>query len=298
VADTLRLEVPEALSGTRLDKALATLLDISRAEARVMVESGVLVGGTAGKPSDRVDAGSVIETPPPSLRRALAPEDIQFEVVMEDSHLIVVDKPAGIVVHPGAGHARGTLAAGLLSRFPEIEGVGHEGRWGLIHRLDKETSGVLLVARTQMAFDFLSSEMRGRRVQRVYDALVDGLFSIPTGTVEAPIGRDPAQPTRRAVVPYGKPATTHYEVVRSFAHSSLLEVRLETGRTHQIRVHLAAIDHPLIGDRLYGSRAAAAKSPRVFLHARRIEFTHPEEKTAVSAEAPLPEDLSRVLAGL
>ncbi len=298
MADTLKLEVPESLSGARVDKALATLLNISRAEARALVETGVLVDGAASKPGHRVRPGSVMETPVPRSSPVLTPEDVPFEVVTEDPSFLVVNKPAGIVVHPGAGRSRGTLAAGLLLRFPELRGVGQEGRWGLIHRLDKETSGVLLVGRTTEAFELLSREMRARGIQRVYTALVEGVFSIPTGTVEAPIGRDPARPTRRAVVPDGKPARTHYEVVKSFGSSSLLEVRLDTGRTHQIRVHLAAIDHPVIGDPIYGHRATAASSPRLFLHAGRISFTHPTDGTAVTAEAPLPEDLSTVLAQL
>ena len=281
-----------------MDKALATLLNISRAEARSLVKTGVIIDGAAAKPSHHVRSGSVIETPALPSSPVLIPEDVPFEVVTEDPSFLVVNKPAGVVVHPGAGRSGGTLAAGLLLRFPELRGVGQEGRWGLIHRLDKETSGVLLVGRTPEAFEFLSREMRARSIQRVYIALVDGVFSIPTGTVEAPLGRDPARPTRRAVVPEGKPARTHYEVVQGFGSSSLLEVTLDTGRTHQIRVHLAAIDHPVIGDRVYGHRATAASSPRVFLHAGRITFPHPTDGAAVTAEAPLPEDLSTVLARL
>ena len=298
MADTLTFEVPESLSGARVDKILATLLDISRTEARALMESGVIVDGAVAKPGDRVAAGSVIHTPAPRPSPVLAPEDVPFDVVIEDPSFLVVDKPPGVVVHPGAGRARGTLAAGLLGRYPELKGVGQEARWGLIHRLDKETSGVLLVGRTAGAFAFLSSELKARRIQRFYVALVEGVLSIPTGTVDAPIGRDPARPIRRAVVPEGKPARTHYEVVESFATSSLLNVRLETGRTHQIRVHLAAIDHPVSGDRVYGRPQTSARSPRAFLHASRIEFAHPIDGSAVKAEAPLPEDLSRVLAGL
>ena len=281
-----------------MDKILATLLDISRAEARALVESGVTVDGVVAKAGDRVAAGSAIQTPTPRPSPVLLPEDVPFEVVIEDPSFLVVDKPSGVVVHPGAGRAKGTLAAGLLGRYPELEGVGQEGRWGLIHRLDKETSGVLLVGRTAEAFAFLSGELKARRIQRFYVALVEGVFSIPTGTVDAPIGRDPMRPIRRAVVPEGKPARTHYEVVESFGNSSLLKVRLETGRTHQIRVHLASIDHPVSGDHVYGRPPTAAGSPRAFLHASQIEFTHPLDGSAVKAEAPLPQDLSFVLARL
>ena len=298
MADTLTLEVPEALSGTRVDKILATLLHVSRAEARSLVGSGVTVDGVVAKPGDRLAAGSSIHTPAPQPPMDLVPEDVPFEVVLEDPSFLVVDKPPGIVVHPGAGRATGTLAAGLLGRYPELEGVGQKGRWGLVHRLDKETSGILLVGRTAEAFTFLSDHLKARRIQRFYVALVEGVFSIPTGTVDAPIGRDPARPTRRAVVPEGKPARTHYEVVESFDTSSLLKVRLETGRTHQIRVHLAAIKHPVTGDRTYGRPATGDSSPRTFLHASRIEFPHPADGSAVEAEVPLPKDLADVLASL
>jgi 23S rRNA pseudouridine1911/1915/1917 synthase len=204
------------------------------------------------------------------------------------------------VVHPGSGRTGGTLAAGLLDRYPELVGVGAEDRWGLVHRLDKDTSGAILVARTREAFEALTAELRRRQITRTYTALVEGEMGAATGTIEAPVGRDPTQPTRRAVTHGGKHARTHYEVVRYFPDSvaSLLSVRLETGRTHQIRVHFAAIGHPVVGDRVYGATRKDLGSPRTFLHASRLEFTHPESRRRLEVEAPLPTDLSEVLEGL
>lgn len=300
MADTLTLEVPETLDGARVDKALSSLLGVSRFVARELLDRGVLLDGRPTRPRDRVHTGSTIETPHPAVETALQPEEVDFEVLHEDSVLIVVDKPTGIVVHPGSGTKEGTLAAGLLNRYPELEGVGEPGRWGLIHRLDKDTSGTLIVARTQDSYRALSADLAARRIGRTYTSLVHGLFPAPTGTIEAPIGRDPSRPTRRAVIPTGKPAVTHYEVTDAFPEHevSLLEVRLETGRTHQIRVHLAAIGHPVIGDRTYSPFNTSVKAPRVFLHARRVRLTHPTSGAALEVESPLPADLSRVLESL
>lgn len=300
MADTLTLDVPETLDGARVDKALSSLLGVSRFVARELVDRGVVLDGHPARPRDRVHTGSRIETPHPAVEIALQPEEVDFEVLYEDSALLVVDKPTGVVVHPGSGTREGTLAAGLLNRYPELEGVGDPGRWGLIHRLDKDTSGTLIVAHTQDAHRALSADLAARRIGRTYTSLVHGLFSVPTGTIDAPIGRDPARPTRRAVIPTGKPAVTHYEMIEEFpGHEvSLLDVRLETGRTHQIRVHLAAIDHPIIGDRTYSPFNTRVKSPRVFLHARRVRLTHPITGAVLEVESQLPPDLSRVLDGL
>jgi 23S rRNA pseudouridine1911/1915/1917 synthase len=297
VADTLTLDVPETLDGARVDKALSSLLGVSRFVARELLERGVVLDGRPARPRDRVHTGSRIETPHPAVEIALQPEPVDFDVLYEDAALIVVDKPTGVVVHPGSGTREGTLAAGLLNRYPELEGVGDPGRWGLIHRLDKDTSGTLIVARTEDAHRALTADLAARKVGRTYTSLVHGLFSVPTGTIDAPIGRDPSRPTRRAVIPTGKPAVTHYEVIEEFpGHEvSLLDVRLETGRTHQIRVHLAAIDHPIIGDRTYSPFNTRVKSPRVFLHARRVRLTHPVTGAVLEVESPLPPDLSGVL---
>ncbi|MGH8914917.1 MAG: RluA family pseudouridine synthase [Acidimicrobiia bacterium] len=300
MADTLKLEVPEELEGDRVDRALAALLELSRAQARALLDEGVLIDGSPAKPSDRVHRGNIIESPPPAAVVELRPEPLEFGVIHEDEALIVVDKPPGMVVHPGAGTSQGTLASGLLHRYPELEGVGTPGRWGLVHRLDRDTSGLLLVGRTQQSYEKLSSDLAARRITRIYTALVHGRFATQTGTIDAPIGRDPARPTRRAVVPGGKAAITHYEVRVEYlsADASLLEVRLETGRTHQIRVHMAAIDHPVLGDWMYSTLNAPIRVPRVFLHAGAVKLEHPAGRGQVSFEAPLPPDLSRALDSL
>lgn len=291
------LEVPVSLDGERLDKVLAEMLDVSRSRASVIVESGVEVDGAAATGSERVNAGQVISCERPEENAPLQPEDVEFGVLHEDDAVIVVDKPAGVVVHPGSGRQKGTLAAGLVARYPEVVGVGSEGRWGLVHRLDKDTSGALLVARTQDAYESLTKAIRRREVGRVYTALVEGRMGAPTGTIEASIGRDPSRPTRRAVTHTGKHAQTHYVVVREFVESNatLLEVRLETGRTHQIRVHMSAIDHPVAGDITYGASRKDLASPRTFLHASRVEFAHPVTGEPTNVESPLPSDLSAVV---
>lgn len=300
MVEAIELDVPLSLDGARVDKAIAEMLDVSRAAASMVVEAGVEVDGEEAKASDRVRGGQVIRCRPPEEAASMAPESVAFDVLFEDDQVIVVDKPAGIVVHPGSGRTSGTLAAGILNRFPEVEGVGSEERWGLVHRLDKDTSGAILVARTQQALDVLTAELRRREIERTYTTLVEGRMSAPTGTIDAPIGRDPVHPTRRAVTHAGKHARTQYEVVRYFPNSdaSLLSVRLETGRTHQIRVHLAAIDHPVAGDRTYGATRTDLGSPRTFLHAARLEFTHPDTGERLAVEAPLPGDLSVVLEAL
>lgn len=297
MADQVEIEVPDSLDGSRVDKVIAEFFDVSRAVASGIVEGGVLVDGSEADAADRVRAGQVITCHEPEDTMRLAPEPVAFEVVHEDESVIVVDKPAGVVVHPGSGRTSGTLAAGLLARYPELEGVGAADRWGLVHRLDKDTSGAIVVARMSEAFEGLTAELRRREIERVYVALVEGRMTAPTGTVDAPIGRDPSRPTRRAVVPGGKHARTHYEVVHYYEESdvSLLEVRLETGRTHQIRVHLAAIDHPVAGDATYGATRRDLAVPRTFLHAAKVAFTHPMSGERLEVEAPLPPDLATVL---
>jgi 23S rRNA pseudouridine1911/1915/1917 synthase len=298
--DQVELEIPAALDGARVDKAIAELLGLSRAAASQVVAAGVELDDSAAKPSDRVRGGQIIRCQAPVEASALAPEAVPFDVLHEDEQVIVVNKPPGIVVHPGSGRPTGTLAAGLLNRYPDLEGVGTGERWGLVHRLDKDTSGAILVARTPEAFQTLTEELRRRQITRTYTALVEGKMGAPTGTIDAPIGRDPTQITRRAVTHGGKHARTHYEVIRYFEASdaSLLSVLLETGRTHQIRVHLAAIGHPVVGDRVYGATRKDLGSTRTFLHAASLEFTQPTSGDRIVVEAPLPTDLVRVLDGL
>lgn len=300
MAEELELEIPGSLDGERVDKALAELLTLSRAGAIALVESGVTVDGRPARASQRVRAGQVIICPRPNEGLRLRPEPIAFGVLHEDDAVVVVDKPAGLVVHPGTGRRHGTLAAGLIYRYPELTGVGSTDRSGLVHRLDKDTSGALLVARTTESFEFLTDELRRRGIERTYTALVEGRMGAPTGTIDAPIGRDPTRPTRRTISHTGKQARSHYEVIAEYdvSNASLLRVRLETGRTHQIRVHLAAIGHPVVGDITYGATRKDLAAPRTFLHAALLVFTHPESMERMEVEAPLPDDLTTILGRL
>ena len=296
----LTFTVPADLEGERLDRALAVLLDVSRAVARGLVDSGVEVDGVISKPNTRVVAGMTIRTPAIVKPAVLLAEPMDLTALYEDDSLVVIDKPPGMVVHPGSGQTGGTLAAGLLYRYPELDGVGAADRWGLVHRLDKDTSGAILVARTQGAFETLSQQLRERKISREYLALVEGVLKPPTGTIDAPIGRDPNTPTRRAVIREGKHARTHYRLIENFDERDLayVKVTLETGRTHQIRVHFAAIGHPVVGETSYGPRREAGLSPRIFLHAGELRFQHPAGGGEIVVTSPLPPDLAAVLASL
>ena len=300
MANQIELVVPADLVGVRVDKAIAEMLGVSRARAVGVVEAGVTLDGSPARGSERVELGQTLVCTRPEGVAVMVPEPVDFEVRYEDSRILVVDKPPGVVVHPGAGRSHGTLAAGLLYRFPELEGVGEAGRWGLVHRLDRDTSGLLLVARDRQAHDLLSAQMKSREVSRKYQALVEGRLGAPSGTIDAPIGRDPARPTRRALVHSGKPARTHFEVVSYFddRDCSLVDVTLETGRTHQIRVHMASIGHPVIGDPVYGSTRRDVVVPRTFLHAGMLAFAHPFTDERIEVKSPLPDDLATVVAKL
>ncbi len=252
-------------------------------------------------PKTRLAAGAELTVTIADRLPGLEPEPVPFAVRFEDDRLAVVDKPPGVVVHPGAGQRTGTLAAGLLDRWPELEGVGEEGRWGIVHRLDRDTSGLLVVAKDAAALARLRRDLRARRVGRTYLALVAGAFPIATGTVDAPLGRDPRRPTRVAVRTDGRPARTHYRRLSEWRRPevALVEVELETGRTHQIRVHLATIGHPVVGDSTYGKRLAPPVDPgRVWLHAARLALRHPGSGEPLEVEAPLPDDLALSLAAL
>lgn len=288
--------IPSGLEGERADKIVAQLAGVSRSAARALFDSdpGVLVDGRRVAANERL-RGGVVAFSPPETSEAVAPEIVSFGVIHEDNDLIVIDKPAGIVVHPGAGQSRGTLVAGLLERYPELEGVGQSDRWGLVHRLDKETSGLLLVARTTESYERLVAELAARRIRRRYLALVHGAMEMATGTIDAPIGRDPLHPTRKRVTSDGRPARTHYRLLGTVDDLSLLELTLETGRTHQIRVHLAAIEHPVVGDRTYSRQQSAIPLRRMFLHAAKLDLVHPTTRESHSFESPLPAELADFL---
>lgn len=287
------------LEGVRADRVLAVLAGLSRSVAqRLIVDGEVLREGVVVDRSTRLRAGDELGYPTPVAEGALHPEPVDFAVVFDEGDVLVIDKPPGLVVHPGAGHRRGTLVHGLVYRFPELGALGEEHRWGLVHRLDRDTSGVLLVARTAATHQFLQSELKERRVGRTYLALVHGHLEAATGTVDAPIGRDRARPTRMAVVGDGRPARTHFRRLAAWADTSLLRLELETGRTHQIRVHLASIGHAVVGDRTYGRSASVPGDPgRVWLHASEIRFPTVDGRTHV-ARADLTEDLRQSLVAL
>jgi 23S rRNA pseudouridine1911/1915/1917 synthase len=290
----MRVVVPAELDGERADLVLARVAGLSRSRARALFDSGgARVDGAVATASLRVSAGAVLEFEPPSpVDDSLVPEPVEFGVLYEDRHVAVVDKPAGVVTHPGAGRTGPTLAAGILHRWPRVRGVGEEGRWGIVHRLDKDTSGAMVVALDAEALVGLQAALRSRAIRRTYLALVHGKPSARTGTIDAPLGPDPRRRGRRRVVTSGKPARTHYRVMNDSSGLALLEVTLESGRTHQIRVHLAAVGLPVAGDRVYGKASGA---PRTFLHAAALAFDHPITGEAVEVRCPLPADLADVL---
>jgi 23S rRNA pseudouridine1911/1915/1917 synthase len=291
-----RLLVPPESAGERLDRFLAQLPEIgSRAVAERLLGGGaVLVDGRSRAKSYKLEGGEQVEFEPPvAPTSTLEPEAMDLVVPYEDEHLLVVDKPAGIVVHPARGHARGTLVHGLLAL--DAAGGDEPDRPGIVHRLDRDTSGLLVVARSADAHRKLQDLVRAREVTREYVALVAGRPRSRTGTIEAPIGRDRHDALRHSLdtdVP--RDAVTHFEVEELLPSHALLRVMLETGRTHQIRVHLAAIDLPVSGDPLYG-RPGDLGLARQFLHARRLAFTHPITGEAVDVSSPLPDDLLRAL---
>jgi 23S rRNA pseudouridine1911/1915/1917 synthase len=297
--EVLSEQIPAALAGERVDRVVALIADISRREAVDLINAGgVLVNGRSPeKPSVRVNANASITIEVVEQESGMdADPDVEFEIVHCDDHVIVVNKPPDLVVHPGSGVRGSTLANGLLARFPEIASVGEAERPGIVHRLDRGTSGLLMVARTAVAYESLVRQLAARTVARRYLALAVGLFDSESGLIDAPLGRSLRDATRRAVVAGGSPARTHYEVLTRFSESevSLIECVLETGRTHQIRAHLAAIDHPVVGDQRYGGDPLAGLN-RPFLHAANLGFVHPVSDEELEFDAPLPDDLQSVL---
>ena len=299
----LSLEIPESLSGERIDRALSLLTGRSRSDTSKMVAEGcVLIDGEVARAgSVRVAPGSRVEV---TEVQAVAPvrerhrEIVPFDVLYSDSDIVVVDKPSGVVTHPGTGHPQGTLADALIRRYPEMADVGEPDRPGIVHRLDRGTSGIMVCARSSVAYDGLVDQLSRRRVRRIYAALARGHPSSPTGTVDAPIGRDREHRTLMAVSAEGREARTHYSVVETYAHpadASLLRCRLETGRTHQIRVHLASIGLPLLGDLTYGVPDPFGIG-RPLLHATRLRFRHPVSGADMGFSAPMPQDFAEALA--
>ena len=288
--------------GKRLDHFLQEKLkEFSRSRIQTWIKEGrVQVQGSAARASLVLRGGEAIDVSPAGLPPLTAtPEDLPVEVLYEDAAVLAVNKPAGLAVHAGAGLHAGTLVNRLVHRFGKLSQLGGEMRPGIVHRLDKDTSGVLLVARTDAAHRALAAQFAGRTVEKIYLALVHGSVRADSGRIEKPIARDPVRRTRMtARLESGREALTSYTVRQRFDKFTFLEVKIGTGRTHQIRVHLASIGHPVAGDRVYGARAADAAAPRLFLHAWRIGFVSPASAERVSVEAPLPAELSSWLAGL
>src|SRR5215211_1680702 len=305
-ATVRRMLIPAGSAPARADRWASDLSGLSRTHVQRLISEGRLtVDGRPVKANAILLGGTELqlEIPPPAPARPIAQPEITVSVVYEDDDLLIVDKPAGLVVHPSPGHDAGTLVNALLGRGSALAPAGIAGvqRPGIVHRLDRDTSGLLMVARTDAAQGSLQAQLKARRIKKTYLALVHGSVAAAVGRIEAPVGRDPGRRTRMAVVPSGRAATTGYRVRERFAGWTLLELDLVTGRTHQIRVHLEAIGHPVAGDPIYGtgtSRRGPHGLERLFLHAWRLELTSPSTGRVIRAEAPVPPELENVLAAL
>ncbi len=296
MAPELTARVPEELAGERFDVALARLSGLTRSQAQILVRQGLaLLMGQQAAPSRKVSAGEEISWPPREPEHLHAePQDLPLAIVFEDEHLMIIDKPRGQVVHPAAGHRDGTLVNAVLHHVGTLPG-GDLMRPGIVHRLDKDTSGLMLVAKSEVAFRRLQRMIAARAVHRTYDALVYGTPKAEAGTVDRPIGRRPGDRQRFGVVAGGREAVTHWRLGESFGRESWLRLRLETGRTHQIRVHLQSIGLPVVGDPVYGT---APHAQGQFLHAVRLRLQHPVTRMELSFFAPWPPDMLGHLEGL
>jgi len=300
-----RVPVPEGLDGERLDAALARMFGLSRAQAADLIGNGaVLVGGRPAGKSDRVPAGEWLDVtlPAPPAQPTTASEPVPgLRVLYEDADIVVVDKPVGVAAHPTPGWTGPTVLQGLLAAGHAVATSGAAERQGIVHRLDAGTTGVMVVAKSEHAYRVLKQAFRARTVDKRYHALVQGHPDPLRGTIDAPIGRHPAGDGRFAVVAGGRPAVTHYDTLEAFRAASLLQVGLETGRTHQIRVHMAAVRHPCAGDRLYGADPVLARRlglTRQWLHAVALSFAHPADGRRVEFVSPYPDDLAAALEAL
>lgn len=298
--------VPAALADERIDRMVAMMTSASRSQVAEWMDAGhIRLNGVAVTVrSRRVVEGDVVsvdvDLDAPQEPLAADPT-VEVPIVYVDDDLLVIDKPAGVVVHPGAGNDSGTLVQGVLARYPEIAALGERERPGVVHRLDKDTSGLMLVARSQVAFEELREQMAGHEIERIYTTLVWGRPSAPTGLIDAPIGRSARDKTRMAVAADGREARTWYTVLETFVDPvevSLVECRLDTGRTHQIRVHMGSIGHPVVGDARYRGERQSLSVPRMMLHSTTIGFDHPVTGEHMSFESPLPADIVDVIARL
>ncbi len=303
----IAVDVSSVLDGERIDRAVALITGLSRARVAELVTAGSVSvdGRTVTSRSARIHTGQGIAVDWESDGPVLGPQpdpSVDVAVIYEDEHLLVIDKAPGLVVHPGSGSATGTVVHGLLARYPELVDVGDDPqRPGVVHRLDRGTSGLLIVARSDQAFRVLTAMLAAHDIERRYRALVWGLVESGGGVIDAPLGRSPHDPTRRALRHDGKSARTHYRVTARYekpAEVTAVDCHLETGRTHQIRVHLQAIGHSVVGDSVYGGARPALPLDRPFLHAAELIFDHPVTEEPMRFEAPLPEDLNAILAQL
>ncbi|PYJ10279.1 MAG: RluA family pseudouridine synthase [Verrucomicrobia bacterium] len=294
----IALQVAREHAGSRLDRFLASeLAAFSRARLQTLIREGfVLLNGKPPRPRDVVRTGDLVELTEPAIEKIDAePEEMALEVLFEDDDLLVLNKPAGLVMHPGAGHQQHTLVNALLAHCRNLSGIGGRERPGIVHRLDKETSGCLVVAKNDSTHRDLAKQFAARTMGKIYLALVAGIPRKSAGTVDAAIARHPVQRQRMSIARrQGRPALTEYRVLRAGADMSLLECTLHSGRTHQIRVHLHHLGHPVLGDKLYGGKRAGT-FPRQMLHAWKLAFTHPRTGTAMAFEAPVPPDFAEAM---
>jgi 23S rRNA pseudouridine1911/1915/1917 synthase len=305
----IKTVIPEQMSGKRLDQALAELLpEHSRARLQGWIRDGyVQIDKKSMRPRDKVRGGEQIKIEAEiEAQISATPQDIPLEIVFEDEYLIIINKPAGMIVHPGAGNPRHTLMNALLHHDQQLEQVA---RAGIVHRLDKDTSGLLVIARTPQSHTSLVKQLQARNMHREYVTIVSGIMTAG-GTIDQPIGRHPKHRTRMAVVKNGRPAMTHYRIIKKYRHHTQLQVNLETGRTHQIRVHMTWLHYPIIGDPVYGTKKQLVKGmdstladivtafPRQALHARAIQLIHPKSNEIMAWEALIPEDMAELIDSL
>jgi 23S rRNA pseudouridine1911/1915/1917 synthase len=300
MGDHRSLPVPDGLEGERLDAALARLFGLSRTKAAELVEQGhVRLDGAAAVKSARVSSGAWLEVELPTPQQPVAPETVEgMRVVHDDADIVVVDKPIGVAAHPSPGWRGPTVVGHLAAAGFRVATSGAAERQGVVHRLDVGTSGLMVVAKSERAYSALKRAFKERRVDKIYHALVQGHPDPFRGTIDAPIDRHPTHDYKWAVVAGGKAAVTHYETLDALRHASLLEIRLETGRTHQIRVHMSAVRHPCVGDLTYGADPVLARRlglDRQWLHARRLGFDHPDSGRWVEFTSPYPDDLAAAL---
>tara|TARA_B100000700_G_C15042948_1_gene856295 strand:+ start:920 stop:1846 length:927 start_codon:yes stop_codon:yes gene_type:complete len=302
VDDKVHYRLSPHHDGERVDRVIAFFSGLSRSKVsdliskRLILRNGIPIkrGSEIAHTNDMISMSNFSNE---VVEEIASDPSIDFGVVFEDDSVIVINKPSGLVVHPGSGIADGTLVNGLAAQFPDLRKTGDPIRLGLVHRLDKGTSGLLIVARTSEALHNLKSQMQKRQVHRQYFAIVSGHVESDKGVVDAPLGRDPKNPLKRAVIQGGKYARTHYEIdqkLESPFKISTLSCRLETGRTHQIRVHLAAIGHPVLGDELYGGRTSFNLDNRLALHAQMLRFSHPKTNNQMNFESPIPDELMKM----